>query len=174
MRAMLVTLRALWRRWVELIRMTRAIDESVPSTLIVIVGPPTREVFLAAFWQWVAVLAEREPARASAALFWSRPPRDPEALPRQILAFWEGDRTWHVIVPNDRLIAAVNDAAEVSIPSDPPWGNGRVGWGMAQVPVTTEPDRAKADDVPLMGVAVSFFLRDVHGGLALEFEIVHM
>lgn len=167
-------IRRLVRRGVAQTRTAPAIDAMDPAMLILISGPPTREAFLAAFWQWVAILAEHEPARASAALWWARPPRDPEALARQILTFWKSDRPWHVIVPNDRLIAVVNDAADVSIPSDPRWGDGRVGWGMAQVPVTDHPDRAKDDDVPLMGVAVSFFLKEVSGRLALEFEIVHV
>lgn len=45
---------------------------------------------------------------------------------------------------------------------------------MAQIPVTNHPDRAKDDDVSLMGVAVSYFLKEVLGRLALEFEIVHL
>ena len=153
------------------------------SGLIVISGPPSREAFLVGFWRWVELLASGEHERASAALwrkpapFWSRwfrSPPDPEALPQRIRTLWGGDQPWHVVVPNARIVGEVNNAAETSFPAKPPWGPGRVGWGLAHVPVTVEPARAKDDDVPLMGVAVSFFLREVPGGLAMEFEIVHV
>lgn len=85
MRSILETLGAVWRRWSVQTRTAPAVDATDPAMLILVSGPPTREAFLAAFWQWVANLAEREPARASAALWWTSPPRDPEALARQIL-----------------------------------------------------------------------------------------
>jgi hypothetical protein len=44
---------------------------------------------------------------------------------------------------------------------------------MAQIPLTTRPSDPKDDEIPLMGLATSFFVRrlDTHG--VLEFEIFH-
>lgn len=72
-------------------------------------------------------------------------------------------------MPNDRLIRAIDDTAEFQ----PQNRDGR-GWFMAQVPVTTEPDDPKNDEIPLMGLASSFFVRELEGLYALEFEIFHL
>jgi hypothetical protein len=45
---------------------------------------------------------------------------------------------------------------------------------MAQVPVTTEPADPRNDEIPLMGVAASFFVRELAGRYVLEFEIFHL
>ena len=67
-----------------------------------------------------------------------------------------------------RLIGVVNDDAQF----EPPNRDG-TGWFMAQVPVTTEPLRSKADDIILQGVAVSFFVRVFEQRYVLEFEMFH-
>jgi hypothetical protein len=164
---------ALWKRLTEGRSKNTAINSRDPSMLIRIDGPPTRDAFLRAFWLWVEILANGDTARASAALHWDQSPRDPHALSSQIQRFWGGDRSWHVVVPNDRLVRQVSEAAQFSLLNSRR-SDGRIAWGLAQVPVTTEPERAKEDDVPVMGVAVSFFLKGVPGGLALEFEIIHV
>jgi hypothetical protein len=73
-----------------------------------------------------------------------------------------------VVVPNDRLIGVVNDGAEYQPPNREGWG-----WLMAQVPLTTEPADPKNDAIPLMGLATSFFVRELAGRYVLEFEIFH-
>ena len=45
---------------------------------------------------------------------------------------------------------------------------------MAQVPLTTEPADPKNDEIPLMGLASSFFVRELDGKYVLEFEIFHV
>jgi hypothetical protein len=47
-------------------------------------------------------------------------------------------------------------------------------WFTAQIPLTTEQGYAKGDDIPLMGLATSFFVRPYHGHYVLEFEIIHL
>lgn len=140
---------------------------------LVVVGDPSRELFLFAFWQWVGIFAAGDDQRTMDALFWESSPRSSELL-SLFRKFWGGAEPWHVIVPNQRLVGVVNDAAETEFPAEPSWHAGAVGWGLAQVPVTTTPHLALHDDVVLMGVAVSFFVRQVPGGYALQYEIVHI
>ena len=73
------------------------------------------------------------------------------------------------MVPNDRLIGVINDAAEYQPCNQEGWG-----WFMAQVPVTTETCDPKNDEIPLMGLASSFFVRERQGYYVLEFEIFHL
>jgi hypothetical protein len=44
---------------------------------------------------------------------------------------------------------------------------------MAQIPLTTRPADPKDDAIPLMGLASSFFVRELAGRHVLEFEIFH-
>jgi hypothetical protein len=62
-----------------------------------------------------------------------------------------------------------HDAAEFQPPNRKGWG-----WFMAQVPFTTEAADPKNDEIPLMGVAVSFFERELDGQYVLEFEIFNL
>ena len=71
------------------------------------------------------------------------------------------------MIPNDRLVGVINDAAEIQLPSE-----GKA-WMMAQVPLTNEPHRAKDDDIMLMGAAVSLFIEEIGDALRFEFEIFH-
>ncbi len=73
------------------------------------------------------------------------------------------------MVPNQRLVGVINDAAEFE-----PRNREGLGWLMAQVPLTTEPDDPKDDEIPLMGLATSFFVRRLHDQYAPEFEIFHL
>ena len=43
-----------------------------------------------------------------------------------------------------------------------------------QAPLTTEPSDPKNDEIPLMGLAASFFVREHQGSSVLEFEIFHL
>jgi hypothetical protein len=72
------------------------------------------------------------------------------------------------VIPNNRLIGVINDATE-------PQPRNREGWGwfMAQVPLTTELVDPKSDRLPLMGLASSFFVRELGGMYVMELEIFH-
>ncbi|MBX2802491.1 MAG: hypothetical protein KTR31_32725 [Myxococcales bacterium] len=149
------------------------LTEVEPSGRLVVRGDLCHELFLAAFWAWVRIFAAGDDERTVNALFWGERSPSVDFL-SMYASFWGGGKPWRPVVPNARLVAIVNDAAEIEFPATPSWHEGAVGWGMAQVPVTTTPDRALDDDVELMGIATSFFLREVPGGYALEYEIVHV
>jgi hypothetical protein len=70
-------------------------------------------------------------------------------------------------VPNEGLVWLVNDVAELEL------GNtAGCRWLLAQVPVTTEPAGPKNDTIPLMGVANSFFDRQLGAHYMLQQEII--
>jgi len=96
-----------------------------------------------------------------------------------IEGFYGGDAPWSVIIPNERLVGVINEAAEVVLAgesahgcSDPTHTHNQ-GWMLCQIPVTNEPERAKEDDVVLMGVAASFVLERHEDGYVMCFEIFH-
>jgi len=101
-------------------------------------------------------------------------------LKDQISSFFGGKNIFTPVIPNERLIGVVNDAAEFQ-PRTTKWGWGRFsfkkqkdhGWLLAQIPVTQKPEDAKSDKVPLTGLAVSFFIRAHKGYYAFELEIFH-
>jgi len=122
-----------------------------------------KAAYMGGFWRWVEVLSEGDYQGAVEALYWPHGTSwTPETLEARIATFWGGDRPWSVVVPNDRLIGVVDDRADY-----------RAGWFMAQLPLTTEPARSKDDDVPLMGLACSFFVRQFQGYPVMEFELFH-
>jgi hypothetical protein len=45
---------------------------------------------------------------------------------------------------------------------------------MAQIPLTTQPANPKDDEIPLMGLASSFFVRELGANYVLELEIFHV
>jgi hypothetical protein len=126
--------------------------------------------YLAGFWQWVELLAADNYRGALEALHWPKGTSwTAEKLRERVTTFFGGDAPWSVVVPNDRLVAVINDAAEFQPGNRDGWG-----WFMAQVPVTTEPADPKNDEIPLMGIASSFFVRELGGQYVLEFEIFHL
>lgn len=129
----------------------------------------SKESCLRGFWEWVGLMADADYSRAVEALYWKKKPLfTAKKLEERITNFWGGGKPWSVVVPNERLIRVVEDAADYS-PSD----DTQPAWFMAQIPVTTEPNRAKDDDIPLQGVAVSFLVRNHEGSKVLDFEIFH-
>jgi hypothetical protein len=125
--------------------------------------------YLAGFWQWVELLAADDYQGALEALHWPKGTSFTAAiLKERVTTFWGGDAPWSVVIPNDRLIAVVNDAAEFQ-----PRSAQGSGWFLAQIPLTTEPGDPKNDKIPLMGLAVSFFVVEHEGQCVLEFEIFH-
>ncbi|HET6573646.1 MAG TPA: hypothetical protein VFG68_08600 [Fimbriiglobus sp.] len=126
--------------------------------------------YLAGFWQWVELLANDNYQRALEALHWPKGTSwTPEQMKSRITTFYGGDAPWSVVVPNERLVGVINDDAQFQPRNQDGWG-----WFMAQVPVTTEPADRKNDEIPLMGVASSFFVRQHGGHYVLEFEIFHL
>lgn len=122
--------------------------------------------FLNGFWQWVEILTLGNYKLAVESLYWERKPWGPEDLERQITTFFSKTVPLFPVIPNQRLIKLVNDNAEVQ------WDQ-EGGWVLAQIPMTNEPAKSKDDDVPLMGLAASFFVRKFEGSYVLEFEIFH-
>ncbi len=130
----------------------------------------TKANYLVGFWQWVELLAADDYQGAIEALHWPKGTSwTPEKLRERITTFFGGDAPWSVVVPNDRLVGVINDAAEFE-----PRNREVSGWFIAQVPVTTEPADPKHDEIPLMGLASSFFVRELAGQYVLEFEIFHL
>jgi hypothetical protein len=126
--------------------------------------------YLHGFWRWVELLAADDYKGALEALLWPKGTSwTPEALKNRVTTFFGGDAAWSVEVPNDRLVGVINDAAQFQPRNREGWG-----WFMAQVPVTTEPADPKNDKIPLMGLAISFFVRERDEQYVLEFEIFHL
>jgi hypothetical protein len=119
--------------------------------------------YLAGFWQWVELLATDDYQGAIEALYWQKGASfTPDKLKERVTNFFGGDAPWSVVIPNDRLVGVINDAAVY-----------QPGWFMAQVPLTTEPGDPKNDEILLMGLASSFFVKEVGGQYVLDFEIFH-
>ena len=125
---------------------------------------------LAGFWRWVEILANGDFKLGIESLFWDDGAFwTSEQLEDRITTFFGGDDPWSVVIPNERLIGVINDAVD----HQPRIDNER-GWFMAQIPVTTKPDDPKDDKIPLMGLAVSFFVREHDGNHVLQYEIFHV
>jgi hypothetical protein len=142
----------------------------------------TRESYLRGFWRFVELLAASRYDAAIAGIKWpGGKPIDPSGLRQLIEGFHGGDEPWSVVIPNERLVAVITDGAEVVLPADRPAGaccddpvhGHNQGWMLGQIPVTTEPERAKEDDVVLMGVAASFLLVPQDDGYVMRFEMFH-
>lgn len=120
--------------------------------------------YLWGFWHWVAILAGGNYQGGLEALYWPNGTTwTPDALKDRITTFFGGDDPWSVVIPNDRLVDVINDAAEHAD-----------GWFMAQIPLTTEPSDPKNDAIPLMGLAISFFVRERERSYVLELEMFHL
>jgi hypothetical protein len=129
----------------------------------------TRENYLRGFWLWITHLAAGRFQVALDSLYWDRPTSwTADELKKRILTFFGGVDPWSVVIPNERLIDVINDAAQVELRK-----NGERGWLMAMIPLTTKPDDPQDDAIPLMGLATSFFVRELQGEYVLEFEIFH-
>src|SRR5262249_13965672 len=125
--------------------------------------------YLHGFWRWIELLAADDYLGALEALYWGRLPSwTPDKLKERITTFFGGDAPWSVVVPNERLINVINDAAEYAPRNKDGWG-----WFMAHIPLTNETGDPKSDTIPLMGLASSFFVRENGGDFVLEHEIFH-
>ena len=130
----------------------------------------TKANYLAGFWRWIERLADDDYKGALEALHWPKGTSwAPEALRERVTTFWGVDAPWSVVVPNDRLVGVINDDARFEPRNSKGWG-----WFLAQVPVTTEPADPKNDEIPLMGIASSFFVRQLGEHYVMEHEIFHL
>jgi len=121
------------------------------------------------FWQWVELLAKEDYRSALEALYWSeKNPWTAETLKKRVTTFFGGKDPWSVVIPNQRLTNVINDGFDFK-----PRGRKEWGWFMGQIPLTTEPADPKKDDIPLMGLAASFFVRPHGPHYVMEFEIFH-
>ena len=150
------------------------------DTLIRLPLVDTRESYLSGFWRFVELLAADRYEAALAGLMWPKGQvGDPGEFRRAVEGFYGGDEPWSVVIPNERLVAVINEAAEVTLAGDSAHGCNdpthvhNQGWMLCQIPVSNEPQRAKEDDVVLMGVAASFVLKQHEGGYVMCFEIFH-
>jgi len=139
------------------------------SNLILLPVVDTKSNYLSGFWRWVEHLANNNYELALESLFWAQPATwTPDRLKERICGSFGGNLPWVPVIPNQRLIGVVNDAAEFQPP-----GNEVLGWMLAQIPVTTTPQDAKDDRIHLKGLAVSFFVREHKSNYVLSFEIFH-
>jgi hypothetical protein len=130
----------------------------------------SRQNYLAGFWRWVELLAANDYRAAIEALYWPEPTSwTPDTLRQRVTTFFGGDAPWSVVIPNERLVSAIDAAAEFL-----PRNNEHMGWFLAQIPLTTCPTDPKSDEIPLMGLACSFFVRERAGALVMEHEIFHL
>lgn len=130
----------------------------------------SKQNYLNGFWRWVELLAADDYEGAIKSLYWQKSiVWTAESLRNRITAFFGGDASWSVVIPNERLVNVINQAAEWSSRKE-----GGCGWLLAQIPLTTEPNDPKNDGIPLMGLACSFFIREYQGGYVLEHEIFHL
>jgi hypothetical protein len=127
----------------------------------------TNRTFLDGFWKWVEILAAGNYVQAIESLYWEREPWKPEELEHRITTFFSNTETYVPVIPNQRLVKVINDKSEIE------WQQ-TGGWARALIPVTNKPECSKEDDVPLMGLATSFFVRRFGSNYVLEFEIFHL
>jgi hypothetical protein len=143
---------------------------SASDTLIRLPPTDTKLTYLGGFWKWVERLAADDYQSALDGLAWSQGTTWTAAsLKERVTTFFGGPSAWTVVVPNGRLVAQINDAADYAPQNRDGWG-----WFMAQIPLTTEPSNPKDDQIPLMGLATSFFVRPRDGYYVLELEIFHL
>lgn len=131
----------------------------------------TKANYIEGFWRWVELLAADDYTGALEALYWPTASTTwtPELLKAEIATFWGAGGPWTVVVPNQRLVGVINDSADFQ-----PRNGGDWGWFLAQVPVTTQPADPKDDNIPLMGVANSFYVRQLGAHYVVEHEIIHV
>jgi hypothetical protein len=80
--------------------------------LLLLLPLDNKSNYLDGFWRWVEMLASNDYQRAVDGLYWPRGITwTPEALKCRITTFFGGDTPWSVVVPNERLIGVINDAA---------------------------------------------------------------
>jgi len=140
--------------------------------------------YLNGFWRWVEFLANDDYERAVESLYWPHQPSwtwspaeiwmpdkyfyTPEILKDRVTTFFGGDDPWSVVIPNERLVGVIDNDATYY-----PQVEG-IGYLMAQIPLTTEPDNPKNDEILLMGLASIFNIIEHDGHYVLNFILFHI
>jgi hypothetical protein len=138
---------------------------------VIKVAEHSHNAYLEAFWAWVQLMADGDFDAAISALHWDDDDIiTPEQLKR-LIGLVYGGTEWAVVIPNERLVAEITSSAETNFEVR---GDNDDGWFLAHIPVTGEPERAKEDDVELIGVAVSFSVVHRKGHLRMCYEIIHI
>ena len=120
--------------------------------------------FREGFWMWVALLVSGDFSAAVASIRWGEnSAMTPEELEERIASFFNDSDVMVPIMPNERLVSMIDEKMEIE------WDE-EDGWATALIPVSQEPQKAKEDDVSLMGIAVSFFIVKEEDHQVLEFE----
>src|SRR5262245_30075353 len=91
----------------------------------------SKENYLEGFWKWVNRLAQDDYQGALDGLYWPNGSSwSAETLRSRVTTFFGGRDPWTVVIPNDRLVKVINDAAEFR-------GRGAEdrGWFLAQIPL---------------------------------------
>ncbi len=116
---------------------------------------------------WVALLVRGDFSAAVASIRWGeKSAMTPEELEERITTFFNDSDVMVPIIPNERLVSMIDEKMEIE------WDE-EDGWATALIPVSQEPQKAKEDDVSLMGIAVSFFIVKEEDHQVLEFEHFH-
>ena len=135
------------------------------------------ENILDGFWKWIQLLDDGNFEKAVEAIYWedSRP-ISPENLKERITTFFEWDgKPMDIVYPCEELKEIVNNAVELEWEDYHQPTENHVGWCMVQVPVTNEKAEAKkSTNAGLWGVAASFFIIEINGKYAFDFEIFHL
>jgi len=130
----------------------------------------SRENYLEGFWQWVQRLSQGDYQGAFEGICWPQNSSwTAESLNERVTTFFGGPDPWTVIIPNERLIKVINEATLFRDRNET-----NPGWLLAQIPLTTDPQESKRDDIFLMGLAASFFFRQIENHYVMEFEIFHL
>jgi hypothetical protein len=127
----------------------------------------SNQTFLNGFWRWVDILSLGNYVLAVESLYWEKAPWTPEELENRIRTFFSKTERFFPVIPNQRLINVINENSKIE------WRE-HGGWGLAQIPMTNQPEKSKDDDVLLMGLAASFFVRKLDEDYVLQFEIFHL
>lgn len=117
------------------------------------------------FWKWIDRMASEDYEGAIHALAWrGRPSFTPDEFRKMVTTFFDGEQPWRVVVPNPRLVALSDDAMEFERRPNAD------GWSRGLIPLTNERRDPKADDLLLVGLAVSFSVPRLGPLRVLEFE----
>lgn len=132
------------------------------------------EVFLTAFWRWVGLLASGNNQEAVDSLFWKDSAADPEAWTLEMSHFFFGEEMpLFPVVPEDlELKKSFESLAEIEFDHIHTSDNAVKGWAMFTIPLSNKQGVSKGK-VSLWGLPVSFFIREVEGKYAFEFESFH-
>ena len=131
---------------------------------------PAREdaSFREGFWKWIALMVSGDFSAAVTSIRWGeKAAMTAKELEERIATFFNESDVMVTIIPNERLVSMIDEKMEIE------WDE-EDGWASVLIPVSQEPQKAKEDDVSLMGISVSFFIVKEEDHQVLEFEHFHV